>query len=109
MLNLTPHAITLVIDCDGKKCQTVVPPSGTVARVAMVERLTGRSINGIPVIERIAGEVTGLPENGELCLVSSMVLSACQGRQNVFAPDTGPTAIRDDKGNIVAVTRLVQA
>ena len=26
-----------------------------------------------------------------------------------FAPDTGPTAIRDERGQIVAVTRLVAA
>jgi prophage antirepressor-like protein len=27
----------------------------------------------------------------------------------VFAPDTGPTAIRDERGQIVAVTRLIRA
>jgi hypothetical protein len=28
---------------------------------------------------------------------------------NVFAPDSGSTAIRDERGHIVAVTRLIRA
>ena len=38
-----------------------------------------------------------------------MVASACAGRAGVFAPDSGATAIRDERGLIVAVTRLVVA
>lgn len=38
-----------------------------------------------------------------------MVASACAGRAGVFAPDSGATAIRDERGLIVAVTRLVAA
>lgn len=78
-----------------------------MARVASFEKVV-ESFNGIPVIERVLGDVQGLPEEGTPCLVSAMVLAACPGRKGVFAPDSGPTAIRVD-GQIMAVTRLVAA
>lgn len=107
MLNLTPHAI-VVRSPDGT--DHVFPPSGKVARVAMLETVVGACAEtGAPVIVRTPDEVTGLPEEGQPCIVSAMVASACPDRAGVFAPDTGPTAIRDDRGLVVAVTRLVAA
>lgn len=110
-INLTPHAITIRVDC-GDIC---VPPSGMVARVAV--RSTDRNsvaIDGcsVPVIANEYEAVEGLPENRkdyELLLVSSLVLGrlAGSGARNVYAPDTGPTAIRNTSGQIEAVTRLV--
>jgi hypothetical protein len=38
-----------------------------------------------------------------------MVLAELTGVDNVYAPDSGSTAIRDDKGQVVAVTRLIRA
>ena len=104
MLNLTPHTIT-VRRADGT--DVIYPASGKIARVASVEEVHGE-IDGIPVIRRALGEAEGLPEEGTLCLVSAMVLSAVPGRKGVFAPDSGATAIREG-GQIVAVTRLVEA
>ena len=114
MLNLTPHPITIQID--GREPVTL-PPFGMVARVETTERAAGAvTVNdagvmgNVPVIRREMGAVTGLPDNDTLLvLVSSIVLAALPGRPNTFAPDTGPTAIRDEKGHIVAVTRLVAA
>ena len=100
MINLTQHPIVIG--------STTIPPSGTVARVSTVERVVGE-FNGVPVIERSFGEVVGLPEEGTPCIVSAMVASAAPGRKGVFAPDTGATAIRDEQGRVVAVTRLVAA
>lgn len=42
-------------------------------------------------------------------VVSALVASRCAGRPDVYSPDTGPTAIRDDEGRIVAVRGLVRA
>lgn len=120
MLNLTPHPITLKC-LDGK--EITFPPSGTVARVSTIESIIGTmdvasvpadaqgNTNGhrITVVRRSFGEVTGLPEEGVECIVSAMVLGAIPGRRGVFAPDTGDTAIRNEKGFVVAVTRLVAA
>lgn len=107
MINLTPHPI--VIRCqDGT--ETTIPPSGTVARVSTTDEVVGTCpVTGAPIVRRVFGEVIGLPEEGVPCLVSSLVLSAVPGREGVYAPDTGPTAIRNESGQIVAVTRLVAA
>ena len=122
MMNLTPHPITLrCLDCS----EITFPPSGTVARVSTVELLYGTievvpaeveydeqgNSNGsrIQVVRRSLGEVTGLPDEVVECIVSSMVASAVPNRRGVFAPDTGDTAIRNEKGFVVAVTRLVAA
>lgn len=101
VVNLTPHPITV-----GEK---TFSPSGKVARVAMDETDSGEMVAGIPVITREMGEVTGLLAEREntIFLVSAMVLAEVHGREDVFAPDTGPTAVRDFEGRIQGVTRLV--
>lgn len=105
MINLTPHPIVLQKD-DGTRIQ--IMPSGAVARVSTTDTVTGDH-DGIPVVRRSFGAVTGLPDGDAPCIVSAMVLAAVPGRAGVYAPDTGPTAIRDQNGRIVAVTRLVAA
>ncbi len=122
MINLTPHAITLKC-ADGS--EVTFQPSG-MARVVTIESIVGtRDVwphgktevdeqgnstgSRIPVIRRVLGEAEGLPEEGIECLVSAMVLSSVPGRKGVYAPDSGPTAIRNEKGQVVAVTRLVAA
>lgn len=116
MINLTPHDIVIQAD-DGTAI--TIPPSGVVARVAHTETvienlLLTDSSKAVPVISRVATSVTGLPtDTDEPVLVSSMVLEALQqigGYEEypVYAPDTGSTAIRSEKGHIVMVTRLVK-
>lgn len=106
MINLTPHAIT--IRANG--VDTVIQPSGQLARVSSTEEQMGVCpLTGAPIVRRVFGEVTGLPTDSTPCLVSALVLSACVGRAGVFAPDTGPTAIRNEAGQVIACTRLVTA
>lgn len=102
MLNLTPHAINV----NG----TIIEPSGIIARVEMVEKVTTMTKIGVPIVTREAGKVVGVPPiGGEEFLVSSMVLDALSAEYTLqaFAPDTGNTAIRNEKGHIISVTRLV--
>ena len=104
-INLTPHQIT--IRCgDGRDCD--VPPSGTVARVTVSQKQIG-TLDGIPVVANDYGDPTGVPDpkDGTIYIVSSLVKSRLNSRDDVVAPDTGATAIRDAEGHIVAVTRLV--
>lgn len=105
MLNLTPHTISVLNKTTGDV--TLYQPSGTVARVIMEEKVV-QSFDGVPVIMRYATGVEGIPEEGQY-LVSPMVLDALGDNHHMwaFAPDTGSTAIRDEKGHIVMVTRLV--
>ena len=115
-VNLTPHAISIVFSSSSGELTHTVPPSGMVARVTMHEEDAGLLLDGdasVPVITRYAGRAEGVPapdlEQGKYYLVSGMVLDALAGqsRFDVFAPDTGAGAVRDEAGRIVAVRRLV--
>lgn len=107
-INLTPHDIVVVSACDNSR--TSIPPSGTVARVSTTECVVGVCpATGAPIVQRTLGDVTGLPPEGTPCIVSAMVAAAVPGRRGVFAPDSGSTAIRDERGLVVAVTRLIAA
>ena len=108
MLNLTPHAI--VVETDNG--QITFEPSGTVARVSTDTRVVGTLDNGISVVERSYGEVENVLELPcDPFLVSSMILDRLPKEYSgvAFSPDTGPNdgCIRDSKGMIQAVTKLV--
>ena len=109
LVNLTPHPLTLRA-ADGS--DTVLTPSGTVARVTSTPG-TETTVKGldIPVMTADAfGEVIDLPEAeaGTFFIVSGMVGAAISGRSDVLVPGTGPKdgAVRNEKGHIIAVTRL---
>ncbi len=109
-INLTPHALVIRLgDRD-----IVVPASGQQARVASraISAGTVTEVGGleVPLFRNEYGNVEGLPEpqTDTIYLVSAMVLGRVKGRQDVAAPDTGPTAIRDG-GQVKAVVRLVLA
>ncbi|MHC1589316.1 MAG: hypothetical protein ACXQS1_05835 [Methermicoccaceae archaeon] len=105
LVNLTPHAITVVQN--GKTLE--IPPSDRVARVDVRQTVVGH-VNGIPIVKSEFGEIAGLPEpqQGVVYICSTMVAQAAakKMRIDVLAPDTGPTAIRDESGRIVAVRRF---
>jgi len=107
--NLTPHPIVLR-PTSGE--DTVIPPSGTVARVSASPGAL-EDIPGLPVpvaLPDAFGAVEGLPEpDGEtFYIVSAMVGAHVTDRLDVLTPGTGPAdgAVRNEKGHIVAVTRL---
>jgi len=114
MINLTPHAI-VIVEQDGSEIASF-PASGTIARVSVIEKVTGiQYFDGIPVdiITSAFGEVEGLPaiselEGHERFLVSSMVLDRLGSEWSgiAFAPDTGKSAVRNAVGHVVGVTRL---
>ena len=109
-INLTPHDIVISDD----KYKLTVITSGFIARIEMEENFVTEE-KGFPVIKREIKGITGLPYQlytDMVYIVSSMVLGALKDNPDYsdytfYAPDTGNTAIRDDKGHIIAVTRLV--
>jgi len=108
-VNLTPHTITLAITDAG--IDYVELPSQGVARVNSTPgKVSYRDL--VPVYEAdVVGEVIDLPEpkTNTRYIVSGMVGSAIKGtRDDILVPGTGPedSAIRNEKGHIVAVTRL---
>ena len=101
-INCTPHALTV-------EGLGTLAPSGIVPRV-VTSRGAATSVAGVRVVRTVKGGVEGLPEavDGVALIVSGMVLDALQGtREDVFAPDTGADAVRNEKGHIVSVRGLV--
>ena len=114
--NLTPHAITLQGQ-DGSLF--TVPPSGIVARIDsspgafIITEGCGGFNAGIPTYEpTVFGSPVGLPEpeDGVTSIVSALFAGRIQGRNDVVYPGTGPKdgAVRDEKGQVMAVTRVIR-
>jgi hypothetical protein len=112
-LNCTPHVINLR---QANGLDVSFNPCGTIPRVVTSEKEVG--FNCVPLVTSETGDVTNLPDFSEFsqegtvhifCIVSRMVLDAVKPVNGVtfVAPDSGKTAIRNEKGHIVAVTRLV--
>ena len=106
--NCTPHAIVVV--CDGEN--VTFEPSGIIPRVDTVEKeaeFIFLDEIDIPCVNQSTGAVSGLPEiqDGVFLIVSGMVFAASD-RKDIIAPDTGKTAIRNERGQIVAVTRFLR-
>jgi hypothetical protein len=103
LVNLTPHAITIG--------SLTVPPSGTVARVAVNRRQVGtlplEDGTTVPAFVAAFGDVTDLPphQNGTVIIVSAMVRShpAVRGRLDVTSPGN---LVRDAEGRIVGCDGL---
>lgn len=114
LVNLTPHPVTLRLP-DGT--DLTLDPAPEPARVSTLNADSPASewaTVPVPVVPFPPyGPVEGLPlpTPGKSYIVSLLVLARCAGRTDVFAPATGPKdgCIRDDKGQVVAVTRLVAA
>ena len=88
LINLTPHRIS-IIDPDTKEVAHV-PPSGSVARVAMSRLRINDLAPGVAVFATSFGALEGLPpaEAGVVYLVSLVVAQAAakQGRVDILSP-----------------------
>lgn len=120
-VNLTPHTIRIRSNFLTEH-QIEVEPSGTIARISTSQSEFQRLINfgndespenwiqvyGAPTY----GDPEGLPdpEEGTAYLVSALFIGRVGTRTDVYCPGTGPNdnCIRDDKGQIIAVTRLIK-
>ena len=110
-INCTPHPLTIA-------GIGTIDPSGIIARVGTVREHL-EHINWVRVVAQDMGDVTSLPDPvpGSIYIVSAIVLAALKDETtqgiseragiDVFAPDTGPDAVRDAKGQIVSVLGLV--
>jgi len=113
MINLTKHAIH-IIAANGDL--VTIPPSGQLAMVAMKPPRTLSPVEydgyEIPVATVEYGEVVLPPDIDGLILVSTMTADAMRAQgitgYQVYVPDTGPSAIRDEKGRILSVVRLIR-
>lgn len=112
MVNLTDHTIRFRTP-DHKT--VVVYPSGLTARVEEV-REAPQVLPGVPVpvIDHVSyGRLTCMPppEEGTIFLTSRVIHyhPDIMARDDVYAPDAGPSALRCAKGHVYAVTQLMKA
>lgn len=103
LVNLNPHKI--VVEVEGK--QVVFEPAAEPCRIKVTQAVAD-DINGIPVVENVYGAIEGLPIEIErtVYIVNALILAALKNsRKDCVAPDTGPTAIREN-GQVTAVKRF---
>lgn len=103
IINLTPHVV-IVKKTSG---DVIFQPSGSIARVEMEQEKVGEA-NGIPIFLNKAKKVTGLPDpTPDTIYIVSVIVAQTVKREQFVAPDTGPTAVRDKEGQVVAVRGFV--
>ncbi len=100
-VNLIGHDITI-------SGHGTLPKSENPCFVKTKQRIIGKII-GIPISETQFESIENLPEpeDGVYYIVNRIVMDFIPfNREDVFCVDTGPTAIRDESGQVVAVTQL---
>ncbi len=116
-VNLTPHVVNIYTQ---NKHVVSIPPSGTVARVQVDEKVVGY-MQGIPIVKTVYGDIVGLPEYPEpdaVYIVSLVVAQAvlanpelkARFKGHLLVPNTSPGrygAVRDSSGKIMGVKSLV--
>lgn len=101
LVNLTPHAVTLVTDVG---C-IVVPPSGVVARCEEYTEPLCILKCGVPLVGMGYGPVEGLPDpvRGVRYIVSGLVRSQCPERDDLVSP---VELVRDESGRVIGCRAL---
>ena len=100
-VNLLGHDITI-------SGYGTLPKSEKPCKVETKQRIIGYLV-GIPIAETHFEKIVNLPdpEDGVYYIVSRVAMDFIPfDREDVFCVDTGSTAIRDENGQVVAVTQL---
>jgi hypothetical protein len=100
-VNLIGHDITI-------SGYGTLPKSDNPCFVKTKQRILGK-VAGIPIAETQFESIENLPEpeEGVYYIVNRVTMDFIPfNREDVLCVDTGPTAIRDEGGQVVAVTQL---
>lgn len=113
VFNMTPHPVTVRLD---DETEITYEPCGKVFRLVETDEPYGRDVDGVPVVKRsFAVSIAEFPELDDpdavviVSLPAALMLKSAQLnlRALIVASDTGSGAIRDEKGQIVAVRRFI--
>ncbi len=123
-VNLNPHPMTLRTNTANTAAEpdatdiVVAPRTGedgkpAPARIGSKPGALEGDLGGVALYGATEyGAPTGLPEpvEGTVYIVSAIFAGRCPGRNDLVMPGTGPQdgAVRDTKGQIYAVTRLIR-
>jgi hypothetical protein len=100
-INLIGHDITI-------SGYGTLPKADKPCRVETEQMIIGK-LAGVPIVKTEFIKLVNLPdpEEGTYYIVSRLTMDFIPfDREDVFCVDTGPTAIRDENGQVVAVTQL---
>lgn len=99
IINLTPHAITLV-DPQTKEVIQTWPKGEIVPRLKTETKQIGMVNSRIPLTQTTFGQCEGLPEAkvGTLLIVSMLVRGAFPDRVDLISPNG---LVRDEEGRII--------
>jgi hypothetical protein len=100
-VNLIGHDITI-------SGHATLPKCNNPCRVETQQMIIGK-LGGVPIAKTEFMKIVNLPEpeDGTYYIVSRIVMDYVPfKREDVFCVDTGSTAIRDENGQVVAVTQL---
>ena len=100
-VNLIGHDITISGHATLPKCDK---PCYVETEQTLVNK-----IDGIPIMLTECKKIVNLPdpEDGVYYIVNRITMDYVPiERYDVFCVDTGPTAIRDENGQVIAVTQL---
>lgn len=100
-VNLIGHDITI-------SGHATLPKCNNPCRVETQQMIIGK-LAGVPIAKTEFMKIVNLPEpeDGTYYIVSRIVMDYVPfKREDVFCVDTGSTAIRDENGQVVAVTQL---
>ena len=100
-VNLIGHDITI-------SGHATLPKCDNPCRVETQQMSIGK-LAGVPIAKTEFMKIMNLPdpEDGTYYIVSRIAMDYVPfKREDVFCVDTGPTAIRDENGQVIAVTQL---
>ena len=100
-VNLIGHDITI-------SGYGTLPKADKPCRVETEQMIIGK-LAGVPIVKTEFIKLVNLPEpeEGTYFIVNRIAMDYIPFlREDIFCVDTGPTAIRDENGQVVAVTQL---
>ena len=100
-VNLIGHDITI-------SGHATLPKCDNPCRVETQQMIIGK-LAGVPIAKTEFMKIMNLPdpEDGTYYIVSRIAMDYVPfKREDVFCVDTGPTSIRDENGQVIAVTQL---
>lgn len=103
LVNLTPHEITILSETGARVA--VIPPSGSVARIAAASHGVCARVGGVPICDVEHGDATGIPDPrpGVRDIVSLVTALAVTSRDDLLAPWG---EVRDASGRILGCRGL---
>lgn len=104
IVNLNKHAVSGLVN--GSVVTFPACEAGKECKVAVTSKEVER-VGGMKCVETTYGEVQNVPppQEGVVYIVNMIVLDRLPHRNDLIAPDSGPSAVRNEKGQVLHVVQ----